>query len=164
MLGGTILFILVLGLAVKSNQGEKNILSGIVPGPTATPNLKTIKIGNISINVTVADNDATRAKGLGGVTNLASNQGMLFVFPSKNISPEMARFWMKDMKIPLDFIWIANGKVVEITANVPAPAQNTPDNQLLIYQPNENVDFVLEVNALFSSKNNIKVGDNITGL
>lgn len=169
MLGGVALFILVLGLVTQSNNGKENILSPYLrnlhigtastPAPAGLTNLKPLTLGRTVVMAEIADNDATRSKGLGGITNLPADQGMLFVFATTNISPQMARFWMKDMKIPLDFIWIANGKVAEVTANVPAPAANTPDNQLLIYEPNQAIDYVLEVNAGFAAKNNIKVGD-----
>ena len=168
MLGGVALFIVIVGLITKTNRGETTILSPYLhinqmgvntPAPTSLPNLKKIIIGNTTIMVSLANTPQTRQKGLSGVTNMPTNEGMLFVFDSKNLTPEMARFWMKDMKIPLDFIWISNGKVVEITPNVPAPASNTPDSQLKIYQPNENIDYVLEVNAGFAGKNNIKIGD-----
>ena len=52
----------------------------------------------------------------------------------------------------------------EITSNVAAPAPNTPDSQLQIYQPDQNIDYVLEVNAGFAMKNLIKVGDSVTNL
>jgi uncharacterized membrane protein (UPF0127 family) len=68
---------------------------------------------------------------------------------------------MKDMLIPLDFIWVANGKIVKIDKNVPAPAPNTPDGNLKTYSPGTPIDYVLEVNAGFSDKNNIKVGDSV---
>jgi uncharacterized membrane protein (UPF0127 family) len=69
---------------------------------------------------------------------------------------------MKDMKFALDFIWVNNGKVVQIDANIPAPDINTPDNQLKLYKSKFPVDSVLEVNAGFALKSNIKVGDKVS--
>src|SRR6266852_507512 len=123
-LAGVAVFILIVGLISKTNQGEKTILSPYwhqvnlsgSPVTTATPNLKILKIGNTNVMVIIADNDATRSRGLGGVSQMPANQGMLFVFNSKQIRPS---FWMKDMLIPLDFIWISNGKVAEITPDIP---------------------------------------------
>lgn len=163
---GVAVFILVVGLVVQANQGKTNILSPYLhpvntestPVPLS-PNLKELTIGNIAVMVQVANNDATRSKGLGGVTQMPQAQGMFFVFDSKQITPS---FWMKDMQIPLDFIWISNNKVAEITANVAAPAPNTPDSQLKVYTPTEPIDYVLEVNSGFASKNNVKVGDSVT--
>jgi uncharacterized protein len=166
MFGGVILFLLILGLITKTQKGEKTVLSPYISsihlGPVvATPNpglnnLKPITVGKTAIMVQFADTEANRQRGLSGIMNMPADQGMLFVFANKQTMPS---FWMKDMKIPLDFIWISNGRVAEIFPNVPAPADKTPDNQLKIYTPSEPIDYVLEVNAGFSEKNLIKVGD-----
>ncbi len=171
MLGGVALFIVVMGLVTQINQGKTNILSPYLQtkktgaSPTATStglsDLREITVGDVEIMVQMADTAAERQKGLGGVTVLPAGQGMLFDFGVKNISPQDAKFWMKDMKIPLDFIWIGGGKVVEITPNVPASPPNASDRELKIYEPSENIDYVLEVNAGFAAKNGIKVGDNV---
>lgn len=170
MLGAVIVFLLVAGLVTKTNNGETTIFTPYihfpsfgVNKPTPTPvsetsDLKKMTIGKNSIDIVVANTDTLRSKGLGGVTLLPENQGMLFVFTSKNIVPS---FWMKDMLIPLDFIWIKNNKVSEITINVPAPQNGTPDNQLQIYKPTNPIDYVLEVNAGFVGRHNILVGDNV---
>lgn len=168
MLGGVALFILILGLVTKTQKGEITILTPYLSNihigpvaPTPTPglsNLKQITIGKTIIMAQFANTETARQRGLGGVVNMPSDQGMLFVFDSKQIQPS---FWMKDMQMPLDFIWISNNKVSEITTNVPAPLPNTPDNQLRIYTPSERIDYVLEVNAGFSEKNLIKVGDSV---
>jgi uncharacterized membrane protein (UPF0127 family) len=66
-------------------------------------------------------------------------------------------FWMHDMKFPLDFAYIENNKIVEIFKNVPIYTNNefTKINSV------ENSDMILELNAGFLDKNNIKVGDRI---
>lgn len=167
---GVAVFIVFVGLLTKTNQGEKTIFSRFFPksgsqnqnAPQSGSNqLKGIQIGNTNILVQLANTDETRAKGLGGVTDLAVNQGMLFVFSSKDIVPS---FWMKGMKIPLDIIWINDNKVTQIDANVPTPIPNTADSRLPVYRPMQPIDYVLEVNAGFSARNNIKVGDELSGL
>ena len=159
MLGGVVLFVFLVGMLVKANNGEENILSPFVPHlttPQPSGNLKKVRLGKTSVNVIVADDEATRSKGLGGITSLPDNEGMLFIFSSKNIIPG---FWMKGMKINLDFIWISNNTVSEIDENIQAPAPNTPDNALQVIKPRQAIDYVLEVNAGFAAKNNVKVGD-----
>lgn len=150
------IFIFVVGSLAKNNQSLKIPGLNLSPAPSASPNLKTLKIGNKSINVVVANNADARSKGLGGVTSMPSDQGMLFVFESKKITPS---FWMKGMKIPLDIIWISDGRVSQINTNVMPPAANTPDSSLTIYTPTYPIDYVLEVNGGFSTNNNIRVGD-----
>ena len=52
----------------------------------------------------VADTTQARAKGLSGRSCIGQNEGMLFVFNQ----PGFYEFWMKDMKFPIDIIWIAS--------------------------------------------------------
>lgn len=138
-------FIAVVGYFYKNPQKIN------IPTPQ-----KSVKIADVKIPVEIADTDAKRMKGLSGRTELKEDQGMLFVFEKKQITPI---FWMKDMLIPLDIIWIGNGKIVKIDENVPAPIAGTSDSKLLNYSPGSPIDYVLEINAGFSDKNNFKVGD-----
>jgi uncharacterized membrane protein (UPF0127 family) len=82
---------------------------------------------------------------------------MLFLFEAAG----MPAFWMKDTRIPLDFIWIKDNKVAEITKDV-QPQPNVPDASLRTYQPAELIDSVIEVNAGWTAKNMIKPGDGVT--
>ena len=138
-----IAFIVVVGIFIQRST------------PIVQPQ-KTIAIDNVKINVQIADTEEKRTKGLSGVTSLDGNSGMLFVFNSKAVAPT---FWMKDMLIPLDMIWIGNGKIVRINKNIPAPAPSTADINLKTYSAGQPIDYVLEINAGFSVKNNISVGD-----
>lgn len=120
--------------------------------------IKVVTINNKEIEVQVADTETERNKGLGGKDNLRENEGMLFVFEAENITPS---FWMKDMKFPIDIIWIDDGKVVQVNENLEAPEANTPDTALKIYTPNQPIDTVLEVNTGFVKENSISLGDAI---
>ena len=140
-LAGVAAFIIVVGLL---SQGKIKL-----DGATKT---ETLKIGAKEINIQIADNDEERSKGLSGVTSLGESEGMLFVFDSKDVTPS---FWMKGMKIPLDIIWIDDGKIVKIDNNVPF------SNQEKLYTPGQPIDYVLEVNVGFSDKNSLKIGDAI---
>ncbi len=113
-----------------------------------------MRIGEYALSVEVAQTPEARALGLGGRDSLGADNGMLFVFAG----PGKVGFWMKDTLIPLDFIWIRDGKVVEITPNVPVEP-NVPDAALHRYLPAESIDSALEVNAGWAAKNSIKVGD-----
>jgi uncharacterized protein len=126
--------------------------------PTATPTEPRVQINDTSIIVEIADTDKTRERGLSGREELPENTGMLFDFKDMRFIPV---FWMKDMNFPLDMIWIKDGKIVQITRDVPAPDPETPDSALPKYSPNQIVDYVLEVNAGFSERNNINVGDEV---
>lgn len=110
-----------------------------------------ITINGISLDVEIAATPSQRQKGLSSRSSLAVNTGMLFVFNS----PDRYQFWMKDMNFPLDFIWIRNGRAVQLSTNI--PSTQPP----VILTPNQPVDQILEVPAGFIDKNGIKVGDEV---
>ena len=117
----------------------------------------TIMINNVKIKVAVSDTDSKRQKGLGGKTSLASDSGMLFIFPKEG----RYRFWMKGLSFPLDFIWLKNNEVLQINKNVPPPQKGQNEGDLPIYYPTQDVNMVLEVNGGFSDQNSIMIGDEI---
>ena len=112
-----------------------------------------LTIGTTSIQVDLAVSESQKSKGLSGRTSLSSDEGMLFVFDSPRIQP----FWMGGMLIPLDFIWINNGVVVDITPNVLPPAQTA--GSPVIVQSYSQITHVLEVSSGFIAIHGIKVGD-----
>lgn len=110
-----------------------------------------LSVGSTMINIEIADTQSRRAQGLSNRDSLSDQSGMLFIFPD----PDRHSFWMKDMNFPLDFLWIKNGQVIQLSKNIPfsqPPAIITPDSP---------VDQVLEVNAGFIDKYGIKVGDEV---
>lgn len=146
-------FITLVGLL---SQGK---LSFLIPTPAPVANSKTIKIEDVEINVEVARTNEERATGLSNRTKLAEKSGMVFVF-QKGSKPV---FWMKDTKIALDIIWIKDNKIVAINKSV-QPEPNVTDNKLKKYPAPSEIDYVLELNAGFSDKYNIKAGQNLSGL
>lgn len=76
---------------------------------------KILKIGSKNIEAQVAKTRDELAKGLGGRECLGKNQAMLFEFSRQgNYS-----FWMKDMKFPLDIVWLnSDKKVVDVKENI----------------------------------------------
>lgn len=115
-----------------------------------------VVIDEHEINVWVARSNQELSKGLGRVSQMNENQGMIFIFAQKNIRPS---FWMKGMLISLDMIWINDGKVAQIHKDVPPP--QSPTDNLPLYTPDQPIDYVLEVNAGFSDRNEIKIGDSV---
>ncbi len=117
-----------------------------------------VKIKGLIIHVDLAITPDQQEKGLSIKNNLSNNQGMLFPFNT----PGDYSFWMKDMKFPLDIIWInSDNKIVHIEKNL------QPCVFILLcptYSPpaNSNTKYVLEVNADYTTKNNINVGDKVS--
>ena len=75
-------------------------------------------------HVEIADNDASRERGLMFRNSLGPDAGMLFDFKT----PQDVSFWMKNTLIPLDMLFIdQNGMVVNVAANAtPLSEANIP--------------------------------------
>lgn len=115
----------------------------------------TLPNGQI-INVMVATSLEDRQQGLSGVESLASNAGMLLVFPDSG----QHSIWMKEMNFPLDIIWLNEaGKVVYLIEE--APVQDNDSGGLPIYQSELPAKYVLEIKAGTVSSSGIEIGDTI---
>lgn len=113
-----------------------------------------ITINNHTFNLYIAKTFQDKEVGLSKYSNLSQNQGMLFLFgTASNYS-----FWMKDMKFPIDIIFIKNNKIVAIYQNLLPPQK---DQNLTVYRPSELSDTVLEINAGLSEKYGFKNGDSV---
>ena len=113
----------------------------------------TVEINGVRVNAEVADNFVKKSAGLMNRESLGKNDGMLFVFASEDYH----KFWMKNMMIPLDFIWISGNKtIVDITENVQPCISGCPN-----FTSQEKAQYVLEVNAGFAKENKIKVGEKV---
>lgn len=104
-----------------------------------------IKIGDKEYKVKEATSTEEKAKGLQGIDELPEDEGMLFYFDP----PEDVQFWMKDVDIPLDIIFIDDDEeVIKVQEGI-------PNDETFIEAPD--VAYVLEVNA----NSGIQVGDEL---
>lgn len=109
-----------------------------------------ISIADTQVEVSIARTPQEQEQGLSGTASLLENSGKLFIFNT----PGTYGFWMKDMHYPLDLVWIdANHKIVDITENV------APDTYPQIFYPGSPVTAVLELNAGFSTKHGLSIGE-----
>ncbi|HRH32096.1 MAG TPA: DUF192 domain-containing protein [bacterium] len=113
----------------------------------------TVSTNDVTLSVRVADNPWERTRGLSGLTaEQVKAQGMLFVFPEA----EVQRFWMKGMELPLDVLWIRDGKIISLDENVPAPkAGEEPASMTSEPIP---VDMVLELPAGYAKHFDLRPG------
>ena len=118
--------------------------------------ISTVTVGSKKFIVEVATSPEDQSRGLSGRTELAKGTGMLFIFEPAQIQS----FWMKDMIIPLDIVWVANDKIIGFERNVPPPTPGTPPEKLTIYSPPAAIDYVLELNVGDSKE--LKVGDSFS--
>ncbi|MDD3284140.1 MAG: DUF192 domain-containing protein [Patescibacteria group bacterium] len=117
------------------------------------PEVAKIVISSYVINVELAKTDIQKSKGLSNRDNLCENCGMLFLFDELKLH----NFWMGEMRFPLDILYIKDYEIVEIFKNIPV----FTDNDYTRIYPTKNANKVLELNANWCDKNNIKVGDKI---
>ncbi|MEK7450584.1 MAG: DUF192 domain-containing protein [Patescibacteria group bacterium] len=113
-----------------------------------------ITINNHTFNLYIAKSSRDKEVGLAKYSNLPQNQGMLFLLDT----PSIYSFWMKDMKFPIDIIFIGNNKIVAIYQNLQPPKEG---QNLAIYRPAELSDTVLEINAGLSEKYSFTKGDSV---
>lgn len=113
--------------------------------------LQTAK-DKIPLTVEVADNDASRERGLMNREKLEEGKGMWFVFQDE--APR--QFWMKNTFIPLDILFFnSKKKIVHIVENM-EPCK-TP--QCISYPSEDSAMFALEVRGGFVAAYKVKVGD-----
>lgn len=104
-----------------------------------------IKIHNKEYKVKEATTPEEKAKGLQGIDKLPEDEGMLFYFDP----PQDVQFWMKDVNIPLDIVFIDDDEeVIKVQEGI-------PNDETFIEAPD--VAYVLEVNA----NSGIQVGDEL---
>lgn len=109
-----------------------------------------VSIGDVPVRVDVADNPSERQLGLSGRDNLPATEGLLFVFPESDYHG----IWMKDMRFPIDVIWIdEHFKVIDITRNL------KPETFPRIFEPRVPARFIIETNSNFTASFGIKIGD-----
>lgn len=117
-----------------------------------------IMINNQIIIADLAVSPDERQRGLSGRASLNINEGMFFVFEEAGYHG----IWMKDMKIPIDIIWInSEREIVGVESHVLPPRAGTPDSELKIYYPPEPVDRILEISAGRSELLRANPGDKV---
>ncbi len=111
-----------------------------------------IVVRDVTLTVSIADDEEERKQGLSGVEELSTLEGKLFVFDEEG----QYGFWMKDMLIPIDIIWINdNLEIVHIEEDV------RPDTYPTIFNSPVPARFVLETNSHITSTFNIHIGDKV---
>jgi uncharacterized membrane protein (UPF0127 family) len=112
-----------------------------------------IIVGGKTFIIDAVQSKYSMEKGLSGKDSLSDNEGMLFIFKK----PDIYGIWMKDMKFPIDIIWIdSNMQIVSIEKSV------SPDTYPQIFKPTTAALYVLEISAGQSNFLNLKIGDKVS--
>ncbi len=111
----------------------------------------TTSTGRHAFQVEIADNDASRERGLMDRRYMAPDHGMLFEFDRD----EPVSFWMKNTYIPLDMIFISpSGVVTHVAANAePLSERIIPSSGPCMA--------VLELNGGTAASIGLKAGDKV---
>lgn len=115
-----------------------------------------VQISGALFHTEVVSDQESRERGLSGRAGLPENGGMLFLFPEAG----SYSFWMKDMRFPIDIVWIASGTVVFIAERVPPP--RTLEESPAVVTPTSAADMVLEVQSGSVHRFGIVVGSSVT--
>ena len=93
------------------------------------PVTATVELSEQTIGLEVAQTPQQQAIGLMAREALADDRGMLFPFePARPVS-----FWMKNVLIPLDMVFIYDDKIVAIASDVPpCEAAPCPDRKSVV--------------------------------
>lgn len=117
--------------------------------PTTVP----VTIGSTTVAASVADDLSERIKGLSDTPYLPEGLVKLFVFGANGSHS----IWMKDMRYPIDVLWIEKeGSIVHIEESL------SPDTFPESFSSPTPAWYVIEANAGFVSEHNITVGDQMT--
>jgi uncharacterized membrane protein (UPF0127 family) len=112
-----------------------------------------VSINGKTFDVEQPKNPDAFAKGLGGRPCITDSEGMLFRFTRPGQYP----FWMKDMKFPIDIIWIGSDHRVA-AVEVDEKPSTYPDK----FVNQKPAQYVLEVKANTSKQLMIEIGTPVT--
>jgi hypothetical protein len=88
--------------------------------------------------------------------SLPEGEGMLFIHDQ----PGNNRYWMYQVKVPLDIIWMdISGRIVEISENTPPCTTKAKDCPQ--YGGNETSMVILELPGGYGRKHGVAVGETI---
>ncbi|MBZ8179318.1 MAG: DUF192 domain-containing protein [Oscillatoria sp. PMC 1051.18] len=107
-------------------------------------------MGGETIDLEVTKTPQQQALGLMFRESLPDNRGMLFTFNP----PRPTQFWMKNVKISLDMIFVRNGEIKAIAANVP-PCTSDP---CPTYGTEQLIDTVIELRGGRAAELGLKAG------
>ena len=137
----------------RSQTAEENTSSSSSNLGQMLPITAKTEIKGEIIELEVAQTPKQQALGLMFRESLPHNRGMLFPFSQ----PKIPQFWMKNVAISLDMIFLYEGEVKAILANVP-PCSVDPCS---VYGPDTLIDRVLELRGGRAKELDLKIGDRL---
>lgn len=137
-------------------QNEQNSQTVTISQESSAQHLPVsaiLSVNEAKIELEVANTPAQQQLGLMFRKDLPANRGMLFPFNP----PTVVNFWMKNVSIPLDMIFVRDGIVEYIAHDVP-PCTEEP---CPLYNSRVEIDQVIELAGGRAKELNIQRGDSI---
>ncbi len=131
----------------------KEVTQNITENGQKLPITATVTIKETLIELEVAKTPEQKQIGLMYRKSLDKNRGMIFLF--EQLRP--VKFWMKNVNISLDMIFLVNGRVRAVLSNVP-PCSVDP---CPTYGPENLVNQVIELPGGRAEELGIKPGDQL---
>ena len=148
---GVVLLLMAIAFFIVQDNNSRNKTEENKPH-----NISEVCFESNCFNVEIADTSEKRETGLMNRKYLKPNSGMLFSFEEEN----KYNFWMKNVLIPLDMIWIdQNRKVVFIKEN--AEPCKTEDNECETFVSDKKAKYVLEISGGMSEEIELNIGDEV---
>ena len=146
--------LVAIGAAALFSQGSTQ------GAGSADAKMPSAKIGKNVVKLEVAASDKEIQRGLMFRTSMPEDQGMVFLFHP----PRPVNFWMYHTLIPLDMLFVRDGKIVKIFENVP-PCRSEDPRECPLYPPagkETAVSEVIELNGGYSKRHEVKEGDPVS--
>ena len=109
-----------------------------------------IRFENVTIAARVAKSAQAKEQGLSGTKSLANETGMLFVYDQE----DMWQIWMRDMRYPIDIIWLDKDKKVVYIVHGAKPSSYPKT----VFTPKKPAQYVLEIPAGAAKRHGIGIG------
>lgn len=125
---------LVAGLALALGSAPSCEQTSPAPAAPAAKDVglpvEKLTVAGSTFSVKMALDDASRQRGLGGVSELKPDEGMLFVFPDA----QQRFFWMKDCLIDIDIAFIDPFGFVTTTHTMRKEPPRAADEPMSAYE------------------------------
>lgn len=152
-----VLSFLLIGCSMEttatSNTSVSNSQTIALAGQMLPISGEAILPDGTRIQLEVARTPQQQAQGLMYRPALPDNRGMLFQFGT----PRPVNFWMKNVPVPLDMVFLQNGVIQYIEGSAP-PCRIEP---CPTYGPNVPIDMVIELRSGRAAELDLQPGDQV---
>ncbi len=152
--GSVLLVIPAISVREIEEEQQEIIVGGVTPSTNGYRQVN-ITVNDVKLVADIAATSDQRSKGLSVKDTLNENEGMLFVFSTEREHS----FWMKNMKFPIDIIWLDDDQEVVHVEHSLEPCIS--DSFCPTHKPDRNSLYVLETVAGFAERYNVTDNTNV---